>query len=104
MTQLAPGNFTGTEKKASGGPYKGSTYTQIAETKISKGLPFVFGTNDNGTKVLGKELSKEASVVELSYIDAGKKVKVERISKFLKDLDFGGGKGSGGGAADTAWT
>ena len=103
MTQLAQGNFTGTEKKASGGPYKGLTYSRIVEQKINNKLQFILGTNDTGKKVLATGLSKTPKVL-LHYIGPDKKVKEENISKFLKDPDFGGGKGSGGGAADTAWT
>lgn len=103
MTQLAQGNFTGTEKKASGGPYKGLTFSKIAEQKINNKLQFILGTNATGKKVFATRLSKTPKV-SLHYIGPDKKVKEENISKFLKDPDFGGGKGSGGGAADTAWT
>ena len=106
MTQLAPANFTGSQKKSSGGPFKGTTFTEIAETKIEEGLPFILGSNDKGKKVYGKVLSKDGPKVMLSYCltPGGKKVDKINISKFLKDPDFGGGKGSGGGSADTTWT
>tara|TARA_B100000787_G_C16171075_1_gene286532 strand:- start:66 stop:1529 length:1464 start_codon:yes stop_codon:yes gene_type:complete len=102
MTQLAPGNFTGTGKKASGGQYKGMTYTKIVEAKIENDLSFIMGSS----KVYGKVLSTSDGKVTLSYSNSkgGKVSGKELISKFLKDPDFGGGKGSGGGAADTVWT
>ena len=102
MTQLASGNFTGTGKKASGGQYKGMTYTKIVEAKIENDLPFIMGSS----KVYGKVLSKSDGKITLSYSNnkGGKVSGKELISKFLKDPDFGGGKGSGGGAADTVWT
>ena len=62
MTQLASGNFTGTGKKASGGQYKGMTYTKIVEAKIENDLPFIIGSS----KVYGKVLSKLDGKITLS--------------------------------------
>tara|TARA_B100000287_G_scaffold433415_1_gene495071 strand:+ start:944 stop:2431 length:1488 start_codon:yes stop_codon:yes gene_type:complete len=93
--------------KASGGPYKGQGYVDIALNKIKDKREFIIGTKSNGAKVYGLKLIKDKDKFILSYTssksskqEAGRK----SIGSFFKDPDFGGGKGSGGGSDDTAVT
>ena len=88
-------------KTASSGPYAGETRDKIFELKIKDKKKFTMGTTKNGRQFFGISYNKTKR--ELTYQD-GKKEVVVRFSKVFKDPDFGGGSGSGGGAADTALT
>jgi len=107
MGTLAPGRFT-TKYKASSGLYKGKDYEDIAYCKIKDKREFIIGSNKNGQKVYGLKLLKDKSnKYFLSYANSKTSTKEtgrDLISKFFKDEDFGGGKGSGGGSDDTAVT
>lgn len=89
------------QKVSSGGPYAGETRDNIFELKIKNKKQFVLGATKSGKKVLGISYNKKTR--ELTYQDAKKELTV-KFSKIFKDADFGGGAGSGGGAADTALT
>ena len=106
MGQLAPARFK-TNHKASGGLYAGQGYVDIAHNKIKDKREFILGTNAQGRKVYGLSFFEDKGKFFLEYANSKtSKVKTGQdiISKFFKDPDFGGGKGSGGGADDTAVT
>tara|TARA_B100000963_G_scaffold129436_1_gene112926 strand:+ start:2221 stop:3699 length:1479 start_codon:yes stop_codon:yes gene_type:complete len=107
MGQLLPKRFK-ENYKASNGIYKGQGYVQITNNKIKEKREFILGSNDKGQKVYGLELIKEKNdKFFISYANSKsskKEVARQPVSKFFKDPDFGGGKGSGGGADDTAIT
>ena len=80
-----------TNHKASGGPYKGQGYVDIANNKIKD----------------KRELIQEKDKFFISYAtskSSKNEVGKKSIGSFFKDPDFGGGKGSGGGSDDTAVT
>ena len=106
MGQLAPARFK-TNHKASGGLYAGQGYVDIANNKIKDKREFILGTNAQGRKVYGLRLIIDKDKFFLEYANSKtSKVKTGQdiISRFFKDPDFGGGRGSGGGADDTAVT
>ena len=106
MGQLAPARFK-TNHKASGGLYAGQGYVDIAHKKIKDKREFILGTNAQGRKVYGLRLIVDKDKFFLEYANSKtSKVKTGQdiISRFFKDPDFGGGRGSGGGADDTAVT
>ena len=106
MGQLRPVRFK-TNHKASGGPYAGQGYVDIANNKIKDKREFILGTNAQGRKVYGLRLIVDKDKFFLEYANSKtSKVKTgqDLISRFFKDPDFGGGRGSGGGADDTAVT
>ena len=106
MGQLAPARFK-TNHKASGGLYAGQGYVDIVANKIKDKREFILGTNAQGRKVYGLRLIVDKDKFFLEYANSkSSKVKVGQdiISRFFKDPDFGGGRGSGGGADDTAVT
>ena len=106
MGQLAPARFK-TNHKASGGLYAGQGYVDIANNKIKDKREFILGTNAQGRKVYGLRLIVDKDKFFLEYANSKtSKVKTgqDLISRFFKDPDFGGGRGSGGGADDTAVT
>ena len=45
--------------KASGGPYKGQGYREIANNKIKDKREFILGSNANGSKVYGLQLIQD---------------------------------------------
>ena len=117
MAKLAPGDFSDSDKKASGGQFENKTFKFIAAQKIKQQIAFTLG-DENGKKVLGFELKevkgKKTTQYFLEFADRKLSFSQQKklqtldpespllISKFFKDKDFGGGGGSGGGAADTA--
>jgi hypothetical protein len=116
MGKLASSSFIkgGVLVTASIGDFVGKTRIEIVFEKIDKGLPFILGKDENGTKVYGKSFtSKEGGKpnvnnypYNLTYSKSKTSKKssdfeTESITKFFKDKDFGGGKGSGGGDAMT---
>ena len=106
MGQLRPVRFK-TNHKASGGLYAGQGYVDIANNKIKDKREFILGTNAQGRKVYGLRLIVDKDKFFLEYANSKtSKVKTGQdiISRFFKDPDFGGGRGSGGGADDTAVT
>jgi len=106
MGQLAPARFK-TNHKASGGLYAGQGYVDIANNKIKDKREFILGANAQGRKVYGLSLIEDKGKFFLNYSNSKtSKVKTGQdvISRFFKDPDFGGGRGSGGGADDTAVT
>ena len=106
MGQLRPVRFK-TNHKASGGPYAGQGYVDIAHKKIKDKKEFILGANAQGRKVYGLSFYEDKGKFFLDYTNSKtSKVKTGQdiISRFFKDPDFGGGKGSGGGADDTAVT
>ena len=106
MGQLAPARFK-TNHKASGGLYAGQGYVDIAKNKIKDKREFILGTNAQGRKVYGLSFLEDKGKFFLDYTNSKtSKVKTGQdiISRFFKDPDFGGGRGSGGGADDTAVT
>ena len=106
MGQLAPARFK-TNHKASGGLYAGQGYVDIAHKKIQDKREFILGTNAQGRKVYGLSFYEDKGKFFLDYTNSKtSKVKTGQdiISRFFKDPDFGGGRGSGGGADDTAVT
>ena len=106
MGQLAPARFK-TNHKASGGLYAGQGYVDIAHKKIKDKREFILGTNAQGRKVYGISFYEYKGKFFLDYTNSKtSKVKTGQdiISRFFKDPDFGGGRGSGGGADDTAVT
>ena len=106
MGQLRPVRFK-TNHKASGGLYAGQGYVDIAHKKIQDKREFILGTNAQGRKVYGLRLIVDKDKFFLEYANSKtSKVKTGQdiISRFFKDPDFGGGRGSGGGADDTAVT
>ena len=106
MGQLAPARFK-TNHKASGGLYAGQGYVDIAHKKIKDKREFILGTNAQGRKVYGLSFFEDKGKFFLDYTNSKtSKVKTGQdiISRFFKDPDFGGGRGSGGGADDTAVT
>ena len=93
--------------KASGGPYKGQGYREIANNKIKDKREFILGSNANGSKVYGLQLIQDKDKYFISYTNSKsskKEVGKKSVGSFFKDPDFGGGKGSGGGSDDTAVT
>ena len=106
MGQLRPVRFK-TNHKASGGPYAGQGYVDIAHKKIKDKKEFILGANAQGRKVYGLSFFEDKGKFFLDYTNSKtSKVKTGQdiISRFFKDPDFGGGRGSGGGADDTAVT
>ena len=106
MGQLAPARFK-TNHKASGGIYAGQGYVNITNNKIRDKREFILGTNAQGRKVYGLRLIVDKDKFFLEYANSKtSKVKTGQdiISRFFKDPDYGGGRGSGGGADDTAVT
>ena len=106
MGQLRPVRFK-TNHKASGGPYAGQGYVDIAHKKIKDKKEFILGANAQGRKVYGLSFYEDKGKFFLDYTNSKtSKVKTGQdiISRFFKDPDFGGGRGSGGGADDTAVT
>ena len=116
MGTLASSSFIkgGVLTTASIGDFVGKTRIEIVFEKIDKELPFIIGNKESGQKVYGKSFtSKEGSkpsVNNYPYILTYSKNKNSKkssefetlaITKFFKDKDFGGGKGSGGGDAMT---
>jgi|TARA_B110000444_G_C18799847_1_gene576848 hypothetical protein len=95
------------KKKASGGPYKGLNYQDIVRSKIKDKKPFIVGAKNNTNIVYGVSFQQQGTQFVLSYATsktAKKPTGSKPITQFFKDEDFGGGKGSGGGAQDTTWT
>ena len=95
------------KKKASGGDFKGKNYQEILKLKIQKKRPFLLGATGNGGEVYGISAKIENGTLMLSYAKSKTSKKIQAVAKitnFFKDPDFGGGKGSGGGAEDTAFT
>jgi hypothetical protein len=87
------------KKIAKSGPFAGSLRSDIFGLKINAGLKFKIGNKEHtGISFDGENLSYYLTTPQQ------KKVGVVRFSKVFKDKDFGGGSGSGGGAADTAIT
>ena len=106
MGQFRPVRFK-TNHKARGGLYAGQGYVDIANNKIKDKREFILGTNHQGRKVYGLRLIVDKDKFFLEYANSKtSKVKTGQdiISRFFKDPDFGGGRGSGGGADDTAVT
>ena len=95
------------KKKACGGDFKGKNYQEILKLKIQKTRPFLLGASGNGGEVYGISAKIENGTLMLSYAKSKTSKKAQAVAKitnFFKDPDFGGGKGSGGGAEDTAFT
>tara|TARA_Y100000310_G_scaffold319713_1_gene375323 strand:+ start:67 stop:1548 length:1482 start_codon:yes stop_codon:yes gene_type:complete len=96
------------KKKASSGPYKGQDYVQIVKNKIKDKSQFTIGSKEGSNKVYAINLEQDLSgKITLFYSNSKSSKKPtgnKPITHFFKDLDFGGGKGSGGGAQDTTWT
>lgn len=96
------------KKKASGGPYTGTDYNKIIENKINDQSPFTIGTTAGGSSVWGtSSVTDKLGKITLYYVNTKTSTKPtgnKLITSFFKDPDFGGGKGSGGGAQDTTWT
>jgi len=106
MGQLAPARFK-TNHKASGGIYAGQGYVNITNNKIRDKREFILGTNAQGRKVYGLRLIVDKDKFFLEYANSKTstvKTGQDVISRFFKDPDYGGGRGSGGGADDTAVT
>ena len=116
MGTLASSSFTkgGVLVTASIGDFVGKTRIEIVFEKIDKELPFILGDKETGQKVYGKSFTSKngdkPSVNNYPYILTYSKNKNSKkssefetlaITKFFKDKDFGGGKGSGGGDAMT---
>ena len=113
MAKLAPGDFSDSDKKASGGQFENKTFKFIAAQKIKQQIAFTLG-DENGKKVLGFELKevkgKKTTQYFLEFADRKLSFSQQKklqtldpespllISKFFKDKDFGGGGGSGGGS------
>ena len=98
MGQLAPARFK-TNHKASGGLYAGQGYVDIAHKKIKDKREFILGTNAQGRKVYGLSFFEDKGKFFLDYTNSKtSKVKTGQdiISRFFKDPDFGGGRGSSG--------
>lgn len=91
-------------KIASSGPYAGETRDKIFELKIKDGKEFTLGSTEHGPKVKG--VSYDSKTRKFSHYDAINKKVIKEISynKVFKDPEFGGGRGSGGGADDTKYT
>ena len=91
-------------KIASSGPYAGETRDKIFELKIKDGKDFTLGASEHGPKVKG--VSYDSKTRKFTHYDAINKKVIKEISynKVFKDPDFGGGRGSGGGADDTKYT
>jgi len=88
-------------KKASSGEYAGMSRSEIFEQKIKDKKDFILGSSISGTKVKGIGWDKVKKVFTYEYQN---KMHSVPFTKVFKDKDFGGGSGSGGGAADTALT
>ena len=91
-------------KIASSGPYAGETRDKIFELKIKDGKDFTLGATEFGPKVKG--VSYDPKTKKFSHYDAINKKVIKEInySGVFKDPEFGGGRGSGGGADDTKYT
>jgi len=99
--------FEGTQTKtASNGKYAGKTRTEVVFEKIKNKDPFIIGKTSSGNKVFGITFDTKTWPYILSYskLKSGKIAGEEKITKIFKDPNFGGGAGSGGGAAETAIT
>ena len=90
--------------KASAGDYAGQNRADIVDLKIKDKKPFIIGSSESGTKVMGISYDRKTEI--LTYTRQGNKTVYEaRRSQIFKDKDFGGGSsGSGGGAAETKLT
>ncbi len=92
------------QKEASSGDYSGTNRKDIFAKKISDKKTFRLVTQ-NGKEVFGVDYNKKTETLEYyEKSDAKKTIKTIKRSQVFKDKDFGGGSGSGGGAADTAFT
>lgn len=99
MASLKSSDF---QKPASSGPYAGQSRLQIFESKIKDDKPFIIGSTKSGEVVRG--LSFDARTKKLTYQNKQKKIVETSYTSVMKDTDFGGGAGSGGGAEDTKYT
>ena len=91
-------------KQSSSGEYAGTKRPDIFAAKIKDNKTFRLVT-ETGKEVVGVEYNKTTET--LTYYeksDPKKTIKTIKRSQVWKDKDFGGGSGSGGGAADTALT
>ncbi len=102
MAELKTKDF-GVGKIANSGDYTGQTRDQIFLSKIKDGDPFIIGTTATGTKVIGISYSVSGAKRMFTYKvkKTDKKEITVPFSKVFKDPNFGGGKGSGGGAEET---
>jgi len=105
MAELQKKDFIdgSTLNKSSVGQFSGKTRIDIVGLKIKKGLPFYKGSSINGQKVYGQDLigsdGKKPSMKNWPYTlvygqsktAPAKSFKSEKITKFFKDEDFGGG-------------
>lgn len=91
-------------KIASSGPYAGETRDKIFELKIKDEKQFTLGSTEHGAKVTG--VSYDNKTRKFSFYRSTNKNVIETVSYtgVFKDPEFGGGKGSGGGADDTKYT
>lgn len=91
-------------KIASSGPYAGETRDSIFELKIKDGKQFTLGASESGPKVTG--VAYDRATKTLNYYKSTNKSVIEsvRYTGVFKDPEFGGGRGSGGGADDTKYT
>ena len=102
MPELKAGDMG--SKIASSGPYAGETRDKIFELKIKDNKEFTLGPSVSGPKVIG--VSYDPKTRKFSYYKKTNKSVIETVNytKVFKDPEFGGGKGSGGGADDTKYT
>ena len=91
-------------KIASSGPYAGETRDKIFELKIKDGKEFTLGGTEHGAKVTG--VSYDPKTRRFSYYRSTNPNKIDTVyyTGVFKDPEFGGGRGSGGGADDTKYT
>jgi len=101
--KLTDSGLTLAQQVASNGDYNGMKRTDIIQKKIDDGKTFTIGDKEGGKKIEG--LAYDLKTHMLTYREPGKsEFKEIKITKIFKDPDFGGGKGSGGGADDTKYT
>ena len=87
-------------------PYFGLTRYDILKAKIKDGKPFLLGKDGKDGKIFGLKVIGKTYPYELDYSEKkdGEKAGRIKVTQIFKDKDFGGGTGSGGGAADTEIT
>lgn len=91
------------QQVSSNGDYNGMKRIDIIQKKIDDGKHFTIGDKEGGKKIEGLAYDTKSNM--LTYREPGKtEFKEIKITQIFKDPDFGGGKGSGGGADDTKYT
>ena len=101
MAVLSKNDMT---KDSGQGYYAGFSRVDIMSEKIIDGRDFIIGGTKAGKNVKGASYDSKTETLTYYTDTTKKKTATTTRSKIFKDLDFGGGYGSGGGAEETKIT